>query len=237
MTFAEILSLEDTNADKIYLFREGVFLKAYEHSAFLCHTHVHPFKLSRRFIKSVNRHVISLGFPEASLKKWLWAYPVKVISEKQLVCEIGQKVDEVAYLQWEEMASVSANPGDRFTPHTSLIEKTPLWKTAYDFLNQIMDLSVHFSKTVRVPFGDRLKTLSYEICVGIHDLYVVRDREAQTLELMDKCREVMLLLQILRDRREMSLDKAFPLAAERIDSVSRQLAGLRRKVKADVDGA
>lgn len=237
MTYAEILNLEDTNADKIYLFREGVFLKAYEHSAFLCFTYVHPFKLSRRFIKSVNRHVISLGFPELSLKKWLWAYPVNQVTDKLLVCETGHKVEEVAYQNWAEMASVAANPGDRYTPHTSLIEKTPLWKTAYDFLNHVMDLSVHFSKAVRFPLGDRLKLLSYEICVGIQGLYEVKDRGAQISGLMDKCREAMFLLQVLRDRREISLDRAFPLAAERIDSVSRQLAGLRRKVKADVDGA
>lgn len=49
MTFSEILAVEDANTDRIYLYREGLFLKAYERSAFLCHRHVHAFKLSRRF--------------------------------------------------------------------------------------------------------------------------------------------------------------------------------------------
>ena len=237
MTYREILDREETNADKIYLYREGMFLKAYEQSAFLCHTHVHPFKLSRRFIKSVNRHVISLGFPEASLKKWLWAFPVNELSEKVLVCEIGHRVEENELQQWRELAAIEANPGDRYTVHTSQIERTPLWKTAYDLLHQVLDISVNVSKQMREPFVNRLKTLVYEICLGIHGLYQVPDREAHIFTLLEKCREVMFLLQFLRDRREISAEKAFPLAAERIDSVGRQLEGLRRKAKAHLDGA
>lgn len=237
MTFSEILAVEDANTDRIYLYREGLFLKAYERSAFLCHRHVHAFKLSRRFIKSVNRHVVSLGFPESSLKKWMWAFPVHELSEKVLVCEVEKEVGEVEYQQWLELASVIANPGDRYTVHTSVIEKSPVWKVAYDLLGQVLDLSVHFSRNVRDPLGVRLKTLAYEICNGIREIYDVRDRASLIEDIQKKCREVMFLLQLLRDRREISGEKAFPLAAERIDSVSRQLEGLRRKVKAEAGGA
>ena len=237
MTYREILDREETNTDKLYLYREGMFLKAYERSAFLCHTYVHPFKLSRRFIKTVNRHVVSLGFPEVTLKKWLWAYPVHELSDKLLVCDIEKQVDEVAYQNFLEMASVEANPSDRYTVHTSQIERTPLWKTAYDLLNQVLDLSVNLSRNVREPLGDRLKTVCYEICLRIRDLYEVPGRNGYILDTLKLCREAMFLLQILSDRREISRDRAFPLAAERMDSVSRQLEGLRRKAMAEVDGA
>jgi len=71
MTFAEILSLEETNWNTVYLYREGIFLKAYQHSACLMHLHIHEFKLSKRYIKSVNENVYSLGFPQSSVPKWL----------------------------------------------------------------------------------------------------------------------------------------------------------------------
>ena len=237
MTFSEILAIEDNNTDKIYLWREGMFLKAYEHSAFLCYRHVHEFKLSRRFIKTVNRHVVSLGFPESALKKWMWAFPVHELAEKQLVCELEKTVDEVDYQQWLELASVIANPGDRYTVHTSVIEKSPVWKVAYDLLGQVFDFSPNLSKNVREPLGNCLKQLVYEICDQIREVYDVADRASYIKEIQGKCRKVMFSLQILRDRREISADKAFPLAAERIDSVSRQLEGLRRKATAEVNGA
>ena len=63
MTFKEIISCEESNADSIYLYREGIFMKAYERSAFFAHTLIHEFKLSKRYIKTVNMDVISLGFP------------------------------------------------------------------------------------------------------------------------------------------------------------------------------
>ncbi len=53
MTYKEILDREDTNGSTEVLYREGMFLKAYEHSAYLCHRYIHPFKLSRRFVKTV----------------------------------------------------------------------------------------------------------------------------------------------------------------------------------------
>ncbi len=65
MTFYEIISNESQNEDSIYLYREGMFMKAYERSAFFAHTLIHEFKLSKRYIKTVNMDVISLGFPKS----------------------------------------------------------------------------------------------------------------------------------------------------------------------------
>ena len=71
MTFREIIDREDQNTDSIWLYREGMFMKAYERSAFFAHTLIHEFKLSERYIKTVNMDVISLGFPEQTVPKWL----------------------------------------------------------------------------------------------------------------------------------------------------------------------
>ena len=101
MTFSKILEIEDNNKDKIYLFLEGTFYKAYEHSAYFFHRYIKDFRLTRRFIKNVNRHVISLGFPSTSLNKWFYEYKVTPIDEKTLVCEIEHSFDETAYLEFE----------------------------------------------------------------------------------------------------------------------------------------
>lgn len=100
MTYAEILAIEDTNVDKIYLHRAGAFLHVFEHSAYFFHRYVHPFKLHRKFIKSVNRYVIYLEIPEAALNKWLFSYTVREVSERLLVCDFEQRLDEVSYQNW-----------------------------------------------------------------------------------------------------------------------------------------
>ena len=57
MTFLEIISLEDSKTDSIYLYREGMFMKAYERSAFFAHTLIHEFKLSKTVPKWLNGYV------------------------------------------------------------------------------------------------------------------------------------------------------------------------------------
>ena len=74
MTFKEIISRESQNEDSIYLYREGMFMKAYERSAFFAHTLIHEFKLSKRYIKTVNMDVISFGFSKQTVPKWLKGY-------------------------------------------------------------------------------------------------------------------------------------------------------------------
>lgn len=231
MTFAEILSLEDSNQNKIYLFKEGSFFKAYEHSAFLFHRYIHEFKLSRRFIKTVNRPVISLGFPEASLRKWFYAFPINTISEKLLCVDLEKSIDEVEYQNWTELARIEANPGDRFTVHTGVIEGQPIFKTAYDILLHAIDMGKNLEKNMQAPFGLRLKSLSYDIAYGIKTLYDITDRSERIDLIQQQCGELAFILRLLRDKRQISLD-SFAFESERIVSVSKQLEGLRRTATA-----
>lgn len=46
MTKLEICAIEDTNPGVVYLYSEGTFYKAYQQSAWLLCSRVHPFKVS-----------------------------------------------------------------------------------------------------------------------------------------------------------------------------------------------
>ena len=69
----EILKTESENTDKIHFYREGVFYKAYEKSAYLFVTYVKPFMVKKQFVKSVNQEVVSIGFPTNSLRSYFAA--------------------------------------------------------------------------------------------------------------------------------------------------------------------
>lgn len=66
-TIAQIVEAESKNTDKINLYREGLFLKAYNHSAFLFQKHVRSFRPVRKYYKSVGADVVMLGFPSGNL--------------------------------------------------------------------------------------------------------------------------------------------------------------------------
>ena len=160
MTFREIIEREDQNTDSIWQYREGMFMKAYERSAFFAHTLIHEFKLSKRYIKTVNMDVISLGFPEQTIPKWLNGYVYEWEQDGLLRCHMRKVFDEVEFHNWKEVVRV--NVGDRFTPHTAVIEKSPLYKVTYDLMTQVFDFSAHISKNVANPLGFRLKDLAYK---------------------------------------------------------------------------
>ena len=81
-------------------------------SAFFAHTQIHEFKLSKRYIKTMNMDVISLGFPEQTIHKWLNGYLYEWVQEGLLSCHMRKKFDEVEFHNWKEVVSV--NVGDRF---------------------------------------------------------------------------------------------------------------------------
>ena len=233
MTFAEILEIEDANKDKIFLHEEGGFYKAYEHSAFLFHTLIRDFKLSYRFIKTVNRYVISLGFPIDSLSRWTYNYPLIKLNDRLLCLEVNETVGEVEYQNWTEMARVCANPQDRYTRQTNIIENQPVFKTALDILLSLLSLTSNIEKNMWDPYASKTKLLSYDIAYGVKSLYDAEDRDAHIDKLSSYCKELLFVLQILKERKQISL-KSFALESEKIVSVSKQLDSLRRKAKAKV---
>ena len=80
--------------------------------------------LSKRYIKTVNMDVISLGFPEQTIPKWLNGYVYEWVHDGLLRCHMRKAFDEVEFHNWKEVVSV--NVGNRFTHHTAVIEKSPI---------------------------------------------------------------------------------------------------------------
>ena len=68
MKIEEILSIESTNKDHVNLFKEGIFLRAYEHSAMRFTEYVAKFKVFKKHYKIVNADVCYLGFPYCNYK-------------------------------------------------------------------------------------------------------------------------------------------------------------------------
>ena len=229
MTYKEIIERENENMDAVWLYREGLFMKAYERSAFFVHMYIHEFKLSKRYVKTVNMDVVSLGFPEQTVPKWLNGYVYEYVADGLIRCQMRERYDEVRFHNWKDCVTVNA--ADRYTPNTSVIEKAPVYKTAYDLMIQIMSFAPNISKNALYPVGMRLKELSYQMCYCIRMIYDMEVPQDNMLKIMDLCNELKFNLQILKDMKEISVN-TFALASERAVSVSKQVSLLYQKVMA-----
>ena len=70
MTLKEIAERESHNESCIYLYREGIFWKAYQKSAFLLLKHCKVnYAVKHRFVKSADCEIFSLGFPQNALER------------------------------------------------------------------------------------------------------------------------------------------------------------------------
>lgn len=71
MSISEILKKEAANNGDIILFKEGIFWRAYERSAFLFTLHVKPYQVTKRYFKNVGCEVVFCGFPNTTLDELL----------------------------------------------------------------------------------------------------------------------------------------------------------------------
>lgn len=95
MDLKQKLALETAESNNIYLYREGLFWKAYERSAIKFIQTITAYQVNTRFCKVVNMEVISLGFPDTVLPGILENREYEKIDEKRLAIRSVLLGDEV----------------------------------------------------------------------------------------------------------------------------------------------
>lgn len=97
----DIMNKEEKNATDIFLYREGLFWKAYERSAFLFSRHIRPYQAQKRYVKCLGRTVVSLGFPDKALKDILAGREYEKMNEKSIRIIGYPSMDPAEYERWE----------------------------------------------------------------------------------------------------------------------------------------
>lgn len=234
-TIKDIL-LEERNrvGTELVLFLEGKFWKAYEKSAYTL-VQKYNFKPTKRFIKLVGEEVISVGFPQEQLKKYL---DNAVIDASGKMCRAmvltGQ--DEQAFAQWKSGTRIkepkSKTPVELYIPEewkpkTQVMkeENLPVFKMVYDLLLRIVHESHKMGKDFRYTLGEDLKRLlvRVEVCVyHANEKKEANEKLACISEALEKMLEVKLYVRILHDSKQLSLKK-YALLCEQMVAVEKQL--------------
>ena len=235
MTFAEIFANEDANKNRIYLHKEGTFWRAHNQSAFLLCREVAPFKVSLKVIKKENREDYSVGFPEPSLKKFLYRYVVNECPDsdgKLIFCHAERPLEETEYENWCEMIRNTAPQKKEYSKFTKLIESQPVWKTSFDVLLHVLDVSANVSRRFFDPLGRSVSELALELCGDLRDFYDKPDREAEAQRLCKLCRKLQFRLYVLEEKRQVS-QKGFAQMDEQLNAVHRQLLALGKRTQSN----
>lgn len=153
MTTKELIEYEDGNKDTIRIYKEGLFAKAYEKSAFLlCRRK--PLKPTLKFIKKVNREIVSVGMPFDKALELLKG------SESEMQEKVATfrtiPLDEQEYSKWRESLLVAApkeaieNPRKDFEIFSMIQQFDLLNSTPLDCFNFVKRLKFEVSKVLTI---------------------------------------------------------------------------------------
>ena len=225
---SDILELEDKNTNMIYLYKSGGFLRCYNHSAFLFWRYISPLKVTKMYVKYLNRNIEYLGFSFSNKNKYLNNKPLNDINGV-LCYPIEETINEEEYIQWLDFATESTKKQESFTPHTSIIEKQPVFITTLNVVSDCLNLGRNIPKTDLIPYGNEMKNLSYELGYLINTFYDYEDRNEISNIIKDKIRKLQYTLKILKEVGDISI-VSFSLQSERLESIKKQIENLCRKV-------
>lgn len=124
---AELFSREDQNVDKIYLYPEGLFYKAYLRSAFLFIRDYGNFKPIKKKIKQLQRELVSIGFPRSAIDKY---FPEDILTSYNdgALSAPCKPIDEAAYDEWFDALPLFEK--GEFSASSSIVKSSSSSRTA-----------------------------------------------------------------------------------------------------------
>lgn len=225
----EILHYEaEKQSNEVVLFLEGKFWKAYEKSAFVL-TMMYGFKPTKRYVKLAKQEIISVGFPQESLQKYLGNEKTEY-SEKLIRVWCNKEQNEDAFINWKtttrikEIKILSVQKEEKSKPSPVSDIGLPVFKVAYDLLLRLFQYCSKMSKDYRYTLGEDIKQKLLRMQVCIYHANAVERQEKLTYitEALSLLIEVKLCVRILHDSKQLSL-KRFALLCEQMVEIETQL--------------
>ena len=175
-------------------------------------------KAAKRFIKLVGEDIISVGFPQEQLAKYLPGAHLEQ-NGKKCHAQANTPFEELAFLEWKSSTRIKeprkppAGPLDipeEWKPKAQVMkeENLPVFKMVYDLLLRIIHECHKMGKDFRYTLGEDLKNLlvRVEVCIyHANEEKGVNAKLAYIDEALEKMLEVKLYVRILHDSKQLSL--------------------------------
>jgi len=104
----------------------------------------------------------------------------------------------------------------------------PVYKASYDLLLELFKIGKNFSREYRYTVGEDIKHEVMRMMIGIYRANrSIEERRVHIGEARENLERVRLLLRILKDLKQVGLDR-FVSVNEKVESVSKQLIAWER---------
>lgn len=104
MTSQDFIRVEADNTDRIILYKEGLFWKAYERSAYILCMQVRPFKPTKKSLKSLDGgQIVSVGFPWKHEEKHIGTLKRLENSDDRLTLAAASPIDPADFEAWKAL--------------------------------------------------------------------------------------------------------------------------------------
>ena len=247
ISYILIREKEAGTKQQVLLFHEGKFWKAYEMSAYLL-TKRYGFKPAKRFVKAVGQEIISVGFPDNALQKYL---PNAVVNAErtELYAEVKDARDEQAFTDWKEGTPVKEKkpaPGPpllklekpeelKFNPYAELpkhyySDELPVFRHTAAALEYLQPQMRHLDRDFRYSVGTDITH-----CLIAAERYIMRARRSrdaiERLNYIDRAEDSMLdaklYIRLLHEVKQLN-DRQFAVVSEKMVLAERHLASWKK---------
>jgi hypothetical protein len=127
MKIEDIKALEDANVSgELSLYKEGLFWRAYNRSAYLFVHHLQEVKVLKKYYKVIDDSILVLGIPQKSCQQLLQALPKGILIEKQeekMIVLSGFTWDEEAYQAYYKQLPLHQPQSKAQTNENNQVEK------------------------------------------------------------------------------------------------------------------
>lgn len=115
----------NSNSNEIHLYQEGMFWKAYEYSAYRFTFGICAFMVKKKFIRTLSRDMVSIGFPMDSLKKHSALFDL--VSEGDKQCTIVPKncTPPMPFEEWKASIPLWSNNSAPASVETAVQQQQP----------------------------------------------------------------------------------------------------------------
>ena len=112
MSISEIIKEEENNLQNIIFHKEGMFWRAYEHSAYQVVTHLKELKVIKKCFKVAgNKEIVFVGVPQKTLSEIAANKPITENADKRITMKLETPLIEDEYNSWKN--SIQFVPADK----------------------------------------------------------------------------------------------------------------------------
>jgi len=202
-TRKDIFDYENAHKNRITLFSEGNFWRAFEQSAFLIVKHLWAdIKVNGGYVKSAQEDIFFVGFQKESLQKRildklpnLKGAKLQSLSEKTaVIVDVptvtgkSDKEEMEAFLEWKDGYSEKEKEAKKKLKN--YYTELPIFKETYDLFNELLNIVRNFRRDVKYVIGSKIVEEGLELNQVLYQL--MREKKRAENKTPSKSKEILL---------------------------------------------